>query len=188
MLPEPDLFAGVNKRSGTACCQREARSNDEAVSGVSCELGGRARICLSKSNDVNEVGLSVNSGSEHASTIRLCSPENESECRISAPVNISSEQEGMRWLGGGVSVPNSKLMCHKYNVGLGSGMVCQPKESVGRKSVDPVEMRARRWYLIVIVMLYVGLITSFCLNITLLLRTSPAQLSQLEQSQLPAGN
>ena len=30
---------------------------------------------------------------------------------------------------------------------------------------------ARRWYLVVIVMLYVGLITSFCLNITLLVRT-----------------
>ena len=30
---------------------------------------------------------------------------------------------------------------------------------------------ARRWYLVVIVMLYVGLVTSFCLNITLLVRT-----------------
>ena len=34
-----------------------------------------------------------------------------------------------------------------------------------------VAKQVRRWYLVVIVMLYVGLVTSFCLNIALLVRT-----------------
>ena len=32
------------------------------------------------------------------------------------------------------------------------------------------ERRARKWYLIVIVLLYLGLLTSFCLNISLLMK------------------
>ena len=35
------------------------------------------------------------------------------------------------------------------------------------------ERIARRWYLTVILLLYVGLITSFCLNVTLLMKNYP---------------
>ena len=35
------------------------------------------------------------------------------------------------------------------------------------------DRNARCWYLIVIVLLYVGLITSFCLNVSLLLKKTP---------------
>lgn len=35
------------------------------------------------------------------------------------------------------------------------------------------DIKARKWYLVVILLLYIGLITSFCLNISLLLRTYP---------------
>ena len=37
------------------------------------------------------------------------------------------------------------------------------------------ERTTRRWYLTVIVLLYIGLITSFCLNISLLLQEPVAQ-------------
>ena len=37
------------------------------------------------------------------------------------------------------------------------------------------DIKARKWYLVVILLLYIGLITSFCLNISLLLRTYPKQ-------------
>ena len=41
----------------------------------------------------------------------------------------------------------------------------------GVKSVSgEVDRRARKWYLIVIVLLYMGLLTSFCLNISLLMK------------------
>ena len=38
---------------------------------------------------------------------------------------------------------------------------------------------ARKWYLTVIVLLYVGLIASFCLNISLLIKTFPQDSSNL---------
>ena len=38
----------------------------------------------------------------------------------------------------------------------------------------------RRWYLLVIVLLYIGLITSFCLNVTLLVRREPERVVRLE--------
>ena len=44
------------------------------------------------------------------------------------------------------------------------------------------EKVSKRWYLVVIGLLYIGLIISFCLNITLLLRR-PAQVQQLQQIQ-----
>ena len=37
------------------------------------------------------------------------------------------------------------------------------------------ERTTRRWYLTVIVLLYIGLITSFCLNVSLLLQEPVAQ-------------
>ena len=38
-----------------------------------------------------------------------------------------------------------------------------------------------RWYLLVIVLLYIGLITSFCLNVTLLVRREPERVVRLEE-------
>ena len=38
---------------------------------------------------------------------------------------------------------------------------------------DEREKVSRRWYILVIVLLYIGLIISFCLNLTLLLRKHP---------------
>ena len=65
-------------------------------------------------------------------------------------------------------------------------------------SIDPSERRVRRWYLTVIVLLYVGLITSFCLNVSLLLKSYPEQSSaeisvskhqlSLDESELTKGN
>ena len=45
------------------------------------------------------------------------------------------------------------------------------------KTVDPHVRLTRRWYVAVIVLLYVGLVTSFCLNISLLLKTDPQHSS-----------
>ena len=41
------------------------------------------------------------------------------------------------------------------------------------KSKDPHEKLSRHWYLTVIILLYVGLITSVCLNVSLLLKNNP---------------
>ena len=43
------------------------------------------------------------------------------------------------------------------------------------------ERTTRRWYLTVIVLLYIGLITSFCLNVTLLVRREPERVVRLEE-------
>ena len=40
------------------------------------------------------------------------------------------------------------------------------------------EKVSKRWYLVVIGLLYIGLIISFCLNITLLLRSAPGPVRQ----------
>ena len=74
-------------------------------------------------------------------------------------------------------VHNINLMCHPYPLGTGriSSKDHQLQRQASVKSLDPHERRARRWYLTVIVLLYVGLITSFCLNVSLLLKSYPDQ-------------
>ena len=42
------------------------------------------------------------------------------------------------------------------------------------------EKVSKRWYLVVIGLLYIGLIISFCLNITLLLRSAPGPPDRVE--------
>ena len=52
---------------------------------------------------------------------------------------------------------------------------------------DPGEEEkvSKRWYLVVIGLLYIGLIISFCLNITLLLRSAPGPVRQGQARLLP---
>ena len=58
-----------------------------------------------------------------------------------------------------------RLSCHPYTGGV--------NRVVTNSNSDQRERIARRWYLTVIVLLYLGLITSFCLNVTLLLKSNP---------------
>ena len=72
---------------------------------------------------------------------------------------------------------NIELKCHP-NTGasvISRGHLTTSYSSAS--SIDQRERRVRRWYLIVIVLLYVGLITSFCLNVSLLLKSYPEQSS-----------
>ena len=72
-----------------------------------------------------------------------------------------------------------KLQCHPYShphtLGVNRMLsnVQQTNRSSCGKSKDLQERISRRWYLTVIVLLYVGLITSFCLNVTLLMKSYP---------------
>ena len=63
-----------------------------------------------------------------------------------------------------------KLSCHPYTWGI--NRVLSNGQHTDSNS-DQRERIARRWYLTVIVLLYVGLITSFCLNVTLLMKSYP---------------
>ena len=69
--------------------------------------------------------------------------------------------------------------CHPYTWGinkvLSNGHQTNSNSSV--KSRNQGERIARRWYLTVIVLLYVGLVTSFCLNVTLLMKSYPEPLA-----------
>ena len=65
---------------------------------------------------------------------------------------------------------NIKLSCHAYT--WGANRVLSNGQHTDSNS-DQRERIARRWYLTVIVLLYVGLITSFCLNVTLLMKSYP---------------
>ena len=78
--------------------------------------------------------------------------------------------------------------CHPYTVGVAT--VISKGISSSNSSADskgPQERRVRWWYLTVIVLLYIGLITSFCLNVNLLLKSfsepSSAEIS-ISQHQL----
>ena len=72
-----------------------------------------------------------------------------------------------------------KLQCHPYShphtLGVNRMLsnVQQTNSSSSRKRNDLQERISRRWYLIVIVLLYAGMITSFCLNVTLLMKSYP---------------
>ena len=63
-----------------------------------------------------------------------------------------------------------KQQCHPYTCGV--NRVLSNGQHTNSNS-DQRERIARRWYLTVIVLLYVGLITSFCLNVTLLMKSNP---------------
>ena len=90
--------------------------------------------------------------------------------------------------------------CHPYTVGVATviskGRLSNSNSS--SRSIDQQERRVRRWYLTVIVLLYIGLITSFCLNVNLLLKSfsepssAEIRLSQhqlgLEEAELSKGD
>ena len=51
-----------------------------------------------------------------------------------------------------------------------------------KDQVDGRERSRRRWYLTVILLLYVGLVTSFCLNVSLLLKATPSEEDREESA------
>jgi hypothetical protein len=78
---------------------------------------------------------------------------------------------------------------HPYTVGVATVLSKGHLSNYNSKksSIDHRERRVRRWYLTVIVLLYIGLITSFCLNVSLLLNSYPDPSSakvRLSQHQL----
>ena len=72
-------------------------------------------------------------------------------------------------------VQSIKMRCHppSWTIAtvLSKSNLASSNTSVGSR--DLPERIARRWYLTVIVMLYIGLITSFALNVSLLLNNYP---------------
>ena len=66
------------------------------------------------------------------------------------------------------------------------GLYCErPRCRDGCKDEgDGRERSRRRWYLTVIVLLYVGLVTSFCLNVSLLLKATPSKEDREEIGNL----
>jgi hypothetical protein len=78
-----------------------------------------------------------------------------------------------------LDVTNIKLMSHQHTFVVSSVL---SKDHVinnngNTNTIDQHERLTRRWCLTVIVLLYVGLVTSFCLNISLLLKTNPQHSS-----------
>ena len=80
----------------------------------------------------------------------------------------------------GSSVQLHDIQCLPYN----SQVFADPRASTKSRvlGLNVGDIKARKWYLVVILLLYIGLITSFCLNISLLLRTSPKQTESLQQT------
>ena len=78
-----------------------------------------------------------------------------------------------------LDVNNIKLMSrqHKFVVSSVLSKDHVMSSNGNTNTLDPHERLTRRWYLMVIVLLYVGLVTSFCLNISLLLKTYPQHSS-----------
>ena len=83
----------------------------------------------------------------------------------------------------GSSVQLHDIQCLPYN----SQVFSDPRTSIKSRvlGLNVGDMKARKWYLVVILLLYIGLITSFCLNISLLLRTYPKQNDSLQQTNKP---
>lgn len=80
----------------------------------------------------------------------------------------------------GSSLQLHDIQCLPYN----SQVFTDPRSSVKSRvlGLNVGDIKARKWYLVVILLLYIGLITSFCLNISLLLRTYPKQTDSLHQT------
>ena len=80
----------------------------------------------------------------------------------------------------GSSLQLHDIQCLPYN----SQVFNDPRTSVKSRvlGLNVGDIKARKWYLVVILLLYIGLITSFCLNISLLLRTYPKPTDSLQQT------
>ena len=74
-------------------------------------------------------------------------------------------------------------MLSETGVGVGGGVVLrcsqsceerQPHLHTAGRAGQGDEKVSKRWYILVIVLLYIGLIISFCLNLALLLRKHPS--------------
>jgi hypothetical protein len=79
--------------------------------------------------------------------------------------------------------------CQPYTVGVATvisrGSLSNSNSKEG--SIDPHERRVRWWYLTVIVLLYIGLTTSFCLNVSLLLKNYPEPSAEIRLSEHQIG-
>ena len=94
--------------------------------------------------------------------------------------NIDSDRicEGLTHLSESeLTIQNIQLKSHPQTVATVIPKGHLRTRYTSASSMDQRERRVRRWYLTVIVLLYVGLITSFCLNVRLLLKSYPEQSS-----------
>ena len=80
----------------------------------------------------------------------------------------------------GSSLQLHDIQCLPYNSQVFNHTRSSVKSRVLGLNVG--DIKARKWYLVVILLLYIGLITSFCLNISLLLRTYPKPSDSLQQT------
>ena len=128
MLPEPHLFASVNKENLAD------------------------NYPTTECTNVPSEPVNTSSPCDHDMLTQLCVSD-----RPELPVN------------------KINLMCHPYNWSIKAKLSRKDHSNVtpSVQSNATYERRARRWYLIVIVLLYIGLITSFSLNVSLLLKSFP---------------
>ena len=149
MLPEPDLFSSVNSN-----CRNQASSLYHL-----CESRRRTLECEPGYPSVPGDSVTVSDEAENTTPLH----------KLDGLTHIC-ESDGRQF-----PVHNIKLKCHPYNWGVKSVLSKERRANTnsGIVSLDPSERTARRWYLTVIVLLYVGLITSFCLNVSLLLKRYP---------------
>ena len=150
MLPEPDLFSSVN-----ASCRNQASSLYHL-----CESRRSSLECEPGNPSVQGDSVTVS-----------CEAENTTPLHKLEGLTHLCESDGRQIS----DVQNIKLKWHPYNWGVKNGLsnTRRANSNPGTVSLDPSEVTARRWYLTVIVLLYVGLITSFCLNVSLLLKRYP---------------
>ena len=143
MLPEPDLFASVNK--------------DILTQDHQCEV------------DVLLTNACTTVSIEHVNRSPLCDDAGLTQLVVSDRPGLSEQ--------------NINLVSHLYNWSSKNGLSGgdHSNKSCGVQNSIFYERRARRWYLIVIVLLYIGMITSFCLNVSLLLRSHSELYSPQEQ-------
>ena len=155
MLPEPDLFQCGTPTCGTLGRRRRELEEADRSPGQTVLGPDNQQLTLSRGmlNHLEQ------GGGGQATLIRGRKPvQVYSSLLAPATTNtVMAEQE-------------------RAAAGLaGSGRRCRWKFFLARLIVFS------RWYLLVIVLLYIGLITSFCLNVTLLVRREPERVVRLEE-------
>ena len=161
MLPEPDLFSGARHTLPRHTSpRRDAESGRESLSGCGSPCGRVHSRCGSLDLD-HETNLSHDYSFNTVATLTLPSRKT---FRLGPP--------------------------HARDLGLYNPFRRRGREGgEGRREGEREEgggRVSRRWYLIVIVLLYIGLLTSFSLNVSLLMRRSSSLLRDKEQ--LAGGN
>ena len=167
MLPEPDLFSGSHIAGPTTSFSLK-RLFLSRTSSLNCETGQEAIA-----GEEADHGHDVDNREEPHRGHEVVLLDGENILPSETLETFSYQEKEL--------IPQERgVKCFSNNNWGFSYLVAKDMQTTKTPVIlNPSERKAGRWYLTVIVLLYVGLVTSFCLNVSLLLKIYPEPVASV---------